>query len=112
MNGAVCIYRTSMLVNSFEIDLLRDVTPSVQCLGLLEQKGEMPREPHPLLSFRIQNTLIPRFIQACTHCHLWSLQYKITPNRSQQILYHGDLLHKMMKFLKCNEMVVTLRNLL
>ena len=28
---------------SFEIDLLRNVMSSVQCLGLLEQKGVMPR---------------------------------------------------------------------
>ena len=35
----VRIYHTSTLVKSFEIDLLRDVMLSVQCLGL-------PREPY------------------------------------------------------------------
>ena len=40
------IYHTSTLVKPFEIDLLRNVTPSVQCLELLEQKGAMPRDVH------------------------------------------------------------------
>ena len=41
--GTVRIYHMSMIGKSFEIDLLRDVTPSVQCLELLKQKGSMPR---------------------------------------------------------------------
>ena len=41
-------------VQSFEIDLLRDVTTSVQCLGLLEQKGAIPRDVHGEQSYSCQ----------------------------------------------------------
>ena len=59
----VRIYRTLALVKSFEIDLLRNVTQLVQCLGLLKQKGGDAQWTISSIGFRIQNTLIPRLIQ-------------------------------------------------
>ena len=41
--GEWCAFTTSTLLKLFKIDLLCDVTLSVQCLGLHEQKGAMPR---------------------------------------------------------------------
>ena len=73
------------------------------------ERSHAQREPYPLLAFRIQNTLIPKLIQPYAHCYQWSLQYKMTPNQSQQItmgICYIKFFKVTYKFLKCNEMVV------